>query len=210
MAELQCVTGAAKGQERRRFAGRAGGGHLIRGTEDVGVILLEAPQPRQPPQAAGGLGPVQGPEVRQPQGQLSPGSGPVGEHQAEGGVGRAQHRRADWPRSLLCPSARSCPSLRVLLAPLSQPQPCLAQREFLRKDSNRREAELCPCPVKQVQAPDATRRGCGCERAITAPNSHGWRRGGLETQRRRPSRASPGRARASWPQLTSAQGSSWA
>lgn len=73
------------------------------------------------------------------------------------------------------------------------------------------EKQNCgPCPVKQVQAPDATRRGCGCERAVTAPNSHGWRRGGLETQRRRPSRAGPGRARASWPQLTSAQGSSWA
>lgn len=62
-----------------------GKGHLIRCTEDVCVILLEAPQPRQAPQTARGLRPVQGPEVRQSQGQLPPGSGPVGEHQAEGG-----------------------------------------------------------------------------------------------------------------------------
>lgn len=69
---------------RNALAGQ-GKGHLIRCTEDVRVILLEAPQPRQAPQTARGLCPVQGPEVRQSQGQLPPGSGPVGEHQAEGG-----------------------------------------------------------------------------------------------------------------------------
>lgn len=42
--------------------------HLIWCTEDVGVILLEAPQPGQSPQTARGLGPVQDPEVRQAQG----------------------------------------------------------------------------------------------------------------------------------------------
>lgn len=57
-----------------------GKGHLIWCTEDMGVILLEAPKPGQAPQAARGLSPVQGPEVGQSQGQLSPGSGPVGEH----------------------------------------------------------------------------------------------------------------------------------
>lgn len=65
-----------------------GKGHLIGCTEDVSVILLETPQPGQSPQTARGLSPVQGPEVCQSQGQLSPGSGPVGEHQAEVEVGR--------------------------------------------------------------------------------------------------------------------------
>lgn len=70
-----------------------GKSHLIGCTEDVSVILLEAPQPGQSPQTARGLGPVQGPEVGQSQGQLSRGSGPVGEHQAEVGVGRSQGHR---------------------------------------------------------------------------------------------------------------------
>lgn len=43
---------------------------LIWCTEDVSIVLLEAPQPRQSPQTARGLSPVQGPEVCQSQGQL--------------------------------------------------------------------------------------------------------------------------------------------
>lgn len=70
-----------------------GKGHLVWCTEDVSVILLEAPQPGQSSQTARNLCPVQGPKVCQSQGQLSPRSGPVGEHQAEVGVGRGQGRR---------------------------------------------------------------------------------------------------------------------
>lgn len=69
------------------------GSHLIWCTEDVSIILLEAPQPGQSSQTARSLGPVKGPKVCQSQGQLSPGSGPVGEHQAEIGVGRGQCHR---------------------------------------------------------------------------------------------------------------------
>lgn len=76
-------------------------GHLIRCTEDVSVILLEAPQPGQSPETARGLGPVQGPEVCQSQRQLSPGSGPVSEHQAEDGVRKGQGHRESSPRLLL-------------------------------------------------------------------------------------------------------------
>lgn len=38
---------------------------LIRCTEDVSIILLEAPQPSQSPETTRGLSPVQGPEVCQ-------------------------------------------------------------------------------------------------------------------------------------------------
>lgn len=70
-----------------------GKGHLIRCTEDVSIILLEAPQPSQSPETTRGLSPVQGPEVCQSEGKLSPGSRPVGKHQAEIGVGRGQGNR---------------------------------------------------------------------------------------------------------------------
>lgn len=74
-----------------------GKGHLIWCTEDVSVVLLEAPQPGQSPQTTRGLSPVQGPEVSQSQGQLSPGSGPVSEHQAKDGVWKDQGHREKQP-----------------------------------------------------------------------------------------------------------------
>lgn len=80
----------------RKCSGELGKGHLIWCTEDVSIVLLEAPQPGQSPYTAGGLGPVEGPEVGQSQRQLSPGSGPMSEHQAEDGVWKGQsHREKD-------------------------------------------------------------------------------------------------------------------
>lgn len=70
-----------------------GKGHLIQCTEDVSIILLEAPQPGQSSQTTRGLCPVQGPKVCQSQGQLLPGSGPVGKHQTEVGEGESQGHR---------------------------------------------------------------------------------------------------------------------
>lgn len=70
-----------------------GKGHLIWCTEDVSIILLEAPQPGQSPQTTRGLSPVQDPKVCQSQRQLSPGSGPVSEHQAKDGVWEGQGHR---------------------------------------------------------------------------------------------------------------------
>lgn len=66
--------------------GRAQGDrHLLQSAENVGIILLEAPDPRQPCQGPGGLVAVQDPKIRQAQGQLPPGARPVGEHQAGDG-----------------------------------------------------------------------------------------------------------------------------
>lgn len=64
--------------------------HLVHGAEDVGIVLLEAPDPRQPRQGPRGLVAMEHPEVGQPQGQLPPGSGPVGEHEAVKHEARSQ------------------------------------------------------------------------------------------------------------------------
>lgn len=65
--------------------GARGDGHLLQRAENVGIVLLEAPDPRQPCQGPGGLVAVQDPKIRQAQGQLPPGARPVGEHQAGDG-----------------------------------------------------------------------------------------------------------------------------
>ena len=113
---------AVQMENGRRFRNalvELGKGHLIRCTEDVSVILLEAPQPGQSPQTARGLGPVQGPEVRQAQGKLSPGSGPVSEHQAEMGMRKGQGHREKQP-----PQTASLPSvLAYFLCIISTPSP---------------------------------------------------------------------------------------
>lgn len=130
-----------------------GTGHLIRRTEDVSIILLEAPQPCQAPQAARGLGPVQGPEVRQAQGQLSPGSGPMGEHQAEdgvAGVSSAGNTRSE-DCSCACPLASSpCIATNALCVSSEScqshaSQPCLAPGVHL--SNNNRHQLLCPSAV---------------------------------------------------------------
>lgn len=60
------------------------GPDLVHGTEDVGVVLLEAADASQSGQGPRQLVPVQDAEVRHPQGQLPPGARPVVEHQAAG------------------------------------------------------------------------------------------------------------------------------
>lgn len=109
--------------------GRSWAGYLIRGAEDVRVVLLEAPQPGQASQGAGGLGPVKGPKVCQSQGQLPPGSGPVGEHQAEIGVGRVSGTGEASPEDCLL-SRQSAKDLSGPAKPSTPPsEPYVTQGE---------------------------------------------------------------------------------
>lgn len=120
---------------------------------------------------------MQGPEVRQAQGQLSPGSGPVGEHQAEGGVGWGQGRGAHWPQSLLCP-------IRLFLS--LPPSPAWLKRNFpvrtVTDDKNRTVPLFCDSKSKPLML--HTRRLRPGERRHS-PNSQ-LATGGLETQTRCP------------------------
>lgn len=59
--------------------------HLVHGTENVGIILLEPAHPRQPSQGPRGLIAMQYPKISQAEGQLPPGSRAMAKHKTTGG-----------------------------------------------------------------------------------------------------------------------------
>ena len=56
--------------------------NLVRGAEDMGVVLLEATYPRQPGECPRKLIAMENTKVGHTQGELTPGTGTVVKHQA--------------------------------------------------------------------------------------------------------------------------------
>lgn len=100
-------TGDTEGTQR----GHRGDTHLLQCTEDVCIVLLEAPHTCQAGQGAGGLIAMQHPKVSQAQRQLPPRSWPVGEHEA------AKRWTDGWTSALLSPP--SAP-ISVLSSPVGR------------------------------------------------------------------------------------------